>query len=156
MTRKEIMRRKEREITDREAIDAIIRECRVCRLGLTDGRQPYVVSLSFGYDGEAFYFHGASVGRKMDLLRQNNRVCVELDLLDELRPSEEACRWSAGYRSVIASGTAALLTDPESKRAALAIVMAQYSKGSYTFTEKALEGTALIKVSIETITGKHS
>ncbi len=150
------MRRKEREIQDREAIDAIIRECRVCRLGLTDGNEPYVVPLSFGYDGEAFYFHGASVGRKLDLLRQNCRVCVELDILDELRPSEEACRWSAGYRSVIGFGTAEIITDLELKRKALAIIMAHYSDGRYTFTDKALEGTVVIKVSIASITGKQS
>ncbi|MHC1741720.1 MAG: pyridoxamine 5'-phosphate oxidase family protein [Syntrophobacteraceae bacterium] len=150
------MRRKEREIQDREAIDAIIRECRVCRLGLTDGKEPYVVPLSFGYDGESFYFHGASVGKKMDLLRQNSRVCVELDVLDELRPSEEACRWSAGYRSVIAFGTAEIITALESKRKALAIIMAHYSDGSYTFTDKALEGTAVIRVAVEKITGKQS
>lgn len=150
------MRRKEREIQDREAIDAIIRECRVCRLGLTDGNEPYVVPLSFGYDGEAFYFHGASVGRKLDLLRQNCRVCVELDILDELRPSEEACRWSAGYRSVIGFGTAEILADVESKREALRIIMAHYSDGRYTFTDKALEGTVVIKVSIASITGKQS
>lgn len=150
------MRRKERAIQDREAIDAIIRECRVCRLGLTDGKDPYVVPLSFGYDGDAFYFHGASAGKKLDLLRQNSRVCVELDILDELRPSEEACRWSAGYRSVIGFGTAEILTDLESKRRALTVIMAQYSGGSYSFTDKALEGTAVIKMTIASITGKQS
>lgn len=150
------MRRKEREIKDREAIDAIVRQCRVCRLGLTDGKEPYVAPLFFGYDGEAFYLHGSAVGKKMDLLRRNSRVCIELDILDELRPSEEGCRWSAGYRSVIGFGTAEVLTDPESKRRALAILMAQYSEARYTFSDHALEGTVLIKVSIDSITGKQS
>ena len=35
------------------------RSCQVCRLGLCDGGEPYVVPLCFGYDGEALYFHAA-------------------------------------------------------------------------------------------------
>jgi hypothetical protein len=149
------MRRKEWAIKDREAIDAIIRESRLCRLGLTDGTQPYVVPLFFGYDGEALYLHGAPVGRKIDILRLNNRVCVEFDLLGALRPSEEACRWSAGYRSVIGFGTAELVEGPDAKRAMLALIMAQYSKEAYSFPDETLHRTTVIKVSIETITGKR-
>ena len=45
------MRRSEREITNRTEIDAIIRSCQVCRVGLADGIEPYIVPMSFGYDG---------------------------------------------------------------------------------------------------------
>jgi uncharacterized protein len=150
------MRRKEREIKEREAIDAIIRECRVCRLGLTDGNQPYVVPLSFGYDGESLYFHGASAGRKIDILRANNRVCFELDILDGLRPSDEGCRWSVGYRSVIGFGTAELVETHDAKRTMLAVIMAQYSDGSFSFSDEAVQRTTVIKVHIDSITGKQS
>jgi nitroimidazol reductase NimA-like FMN-containing flavoprotein (pyridoxamine 5'-phosphate oxidase superfamily) len=68
------MRRSEREIKDRAVIDAIIRQCLVCRLGLSDGEEPYIVPLCFGYDGEALYVHSASDGRKIDILRKNSRV----------------------------------------------------------------------------------
>jgi uncharacterized protein len=150
------MRRKEREIKEREVIDSIIRECRVCRLGLADGDQPYVVPLSFGYDGEALYFHGASAGRKIDILRANNRVCFELDILDALRPSDEACRWSAGYRSVIGFGTATIVELPDEKLKILAIIMAQYSDQGFSFADDAVQRTTVIKVHIESITGKQS
>ena len=49
---------------DKEKIDAVIREARVCHLGMTDGNTPYVVPLSFGYDGHYLYFHGKSAGKK--------------------------------------------------------------------------------------------
>jgi uncharacterized protein len=153
---KSSMRRKEREIKDREAIDAIIRECRVCRLGLSDGGQPYVVPLSFGYDGESFYFHGASTGRKIDILRANNRVCFELDILGALRPSDEACRWSAGYRSVIGFGIAEIVELPEAKRKILGVIMAQYSDETFSFTDEAVHRTTVIKVHVDSITGKQS
>jgi uncharacterized protein len=150
------MRRKEREIKDRGAIDAIIRECRVCRLGLADGGQPYVVPLSFGYDGASLYFHGASTGRKVDILRSNNKVCFEFDILDAMRPSDEACRWSVSYRSVIGFGTAELVETPDAKRTMLAFIMAQYADGSCSFSDEAVQRTTVIKVHIVSITGKQS
>ena len=45
------MRRTDREISSRERIDEIIRGCEVCHLGKADGGEPYVVPVSFGYDG---------------------------------------------------------------------------------------------------------
>ena len=44
------MRRKDREVTDRNQIAAIMDSCDTCRLGLTDGQVPYIVPLSFGYE----------------------------------------------------------------------------------------------------------
>jgi len=44
------MRRKEREIADRDSILKIIRECQCCRIALADGRCPYIVLCSFFYN----------------------------------------------------------------------------------------------------------
>ena len=48
------MRRTDREIQSREAIDQIIHAAGVFHLGLCQGDSPYVVPLSFGYDGEIY------------------------------------------------------------------------------------------------------
>jgi len=44
------MRRNEKEITEESAIEGIIRQSLVCRLAVSDGIQPYVVPLCFGYE----------------------------------------------------------------------------------------------------------
>ncbi len=67
------MRRNDSEITDRKDIDGIIRRCRVCRLAMCDGSQPYIVPLSFGYDGSFLYFHTAREGRKIDIIKRNKK-----------------------------------------------------------------------------------
>ena len=78
------MRRKEREVKERAAIEEILRACKVCRLAMNgeDG-VPYVVPLNFGYtwSGEqpVFYLHSAQSGRKLDLLDKDARVCFEMD-----------------------------------------------------------------------------
>jgi uncharacterized protein len=149
------MRKTEREIKDRAEIDAIIRGSQAGRLGLTNGIEPYIVPLCFGYDGDHLYFHCAQEGRKMDILRKNNRVCFEFDHIDGFVENEQACQWGLRYRSVIGFGTATILEDPEEKRQALTLVMKQYSPSAYTFPEKVVSLTAVIKIRIESISGKH-
>jgi len=150
------MRQSKNEITDKALIDAIIRECRVCRLGLSDGKEPYIVPLCFGYDGQVLYFHSASEGRKIDILRKNNRVCFEFDIPGEMKESEQGCKWGIRYRSVIGYGTAELVDNGEAKRNALEILMAQYSGKKYIFPAEVVAKTAIIKVVITHMTGKHA
>lgn len=150
------MRRSEREIRDRTAMDAIIRQCQVCRLGLSDGEEPYIVPLCFGYDGEALYFHSASDGRKIDILRKNSRVCFEFDIPEGMREAEQGCRWGMKYRSVIGFGTAEIVDDQEDKKKALEIMLAQYSDKEYTFPDDVVTKTAVIKVVIARVTGKQA
>lgn len=150
------MRRSEREVTDRAAIDDIIRRARVCHLGLVDGELPYIVPLSFGYDGQALYFHCAPQGRKLDLIRRQPRVCFVFDLMENLIEATEACHWGVRYQSVMGTGTAQIIEDAAGKRQALAAVMAQYSPGTYTFPEAAVARTSAIRVAIESLTGKQS
>ena len=67
----EEMRRKDREVTELEAVKEIIRQCDVLRLGLADGDYPYIVPMNFGWEEKEgrlyFYLHGAAEGRKAEL-----------------------------------------------------------------------------------------
>jgi len=150
------MRRSEREITDKSAMEDIINASIVCRLGLSDGDEPYIVPLCFGYQDGALYFHGAREGKKMDMIRKNPNVCFEFDTNTEMIEAEEACGWSLKYQSVVGFGKAQLVEDPDEKRKALDIIMNQYSDRAYQFPDKAVEKTGLIKVQIETMTGKQA
>ena len=61
------MRRKDREITDKQDILEVMRKCDVCRIALHDGDYPYIVPLNFGLQVEndmpVLYFHGALEGK---------------------------------------------------------------------------------------------
>ena len=150
------MRRAERQITDRSEIDAIVRAARVMRLGLVDGLEPYVVPLSFGYDGVSLYFHCAAEGRKIDIIRRGARVCFEMDQLIDLVEAPQACAWGARYQSVVGTGRAVILDDPQAKRRGLQHIMAQYSSGRFDFPDRNLSRTCVVRVDIEGITGKQS
>ena len=78
------MRRKDREITDFDEIVEIIKKCDACRLAFNDGDYPYIVPLNFGLnvvDGKQveLYFHCATKGTKLDLIRKDNRATFEMD-----------------------------------------------------------------------------
>jgi uncharacterized protein len=148
------MRRSDREITDRNGIDDIIRRCRVCRLGLCHDGQPYIVPMMFGYDGRFLYFHTAVAGKKLDILQKDSRVCFEFDILHEVIEADEACKWSIRYESVMGSGPAEFLDDPEAKRQALEYIMLQYGPHHWSFAEHALDKVKVFRVRIESISGK--
>jgi nitroimidazol reductase NimA-like FMN-containing flavoprotein (pyridoxamine 5'-phosphate oxidase superfamily) len=150
------MRRKDKEITDKDELIEIITKAKVCRLAMVDGSTPYIVPLSFGYHDKTLYFHGSLKGKKIDLIQKNPNVCFEFDHLIETIESEKACNWSMQFQSIIGFGKACLLKTAEEKQHALSIIMAQYSSQQYDFPDKGLQATAVIKVRIDSMTGKQS
>jgi nitroimidazol reductase NimA-like FMN-containing flavoprotein (pyridoxamine 5'-phosphate oxidase superfamily) len=150
------LRRKEKEITDKSEIESIIHKSLVCRLGLADQEEPYIVPLCFGYDNNTLYFHSAQNGKKIEVLKRNNRVCFEFDIEPEVQAGKTACAWGMRYRSVIGYGKASFIDDPEEKRKAICMIMGQYTEGNFDFSEKAFQETLVIKVDIQSMTGKKS
>ncbi len=151
------MRRKEKEIKDKAALNKIIEQCDVCRLGLSHNNVPYIVPLSFGYDGRTLYFHTAAEGKKIDILAINNRVCFEFETGVRIVPHDtKPCKWSFSFQSVIGLGTAGELLSAEEKIHGLTWIMAQYGDAQWDFTDIPLQGVRVWAVSIEEMTGKQS
>ena len=150
------MRRKDKEIIDQDEIQAIIDRSLVCRLAMVDGDTPYIVPLCFGYDGDKLYFHSANTGRKLDILRRNPKVCFEFEVNCRVKPGENACKWGMSFKSVIGFGKAVFIDDTESKRKALDIILQQYSDGTFEYPANAIKNIVVIKVEIESMTGKQS
>lgn len=150
------MRRAEKEVTDRQEQEAIIRQAQVCHVAMADQDQPYVVAMNFGYADGCIYLHSAPAGRKLDILRRNNRVCCAFDVGHDLVRADKACSWGMRFRSVIAFGSATLLEDQGEKEVGLRIIMGQYGEGEFSFPPDAMAKTAVIKVEIEEMTGKKA
>jgi nitroimidazol reductase NimA-like FMN-containing flavoprotein (pyridoxamine 5'-phosphate oxidase superfamily) len=151
------VRRTDREIADRSEIDRIIHGSQVCHLGLARDDEPYVVPLSFGYDGEALYFHTARRGKKIDFFAANPRVCFEFEREIQLvADADDACGWTFAFESVVGYGTISEITSPELKARALNQIMLQYSDREWTFNEADLESVRTWRVLVESVTGKLS
>lgn len=153
------MRRKNQQITDLEQIDEMIQQCDCCRLGLNDGGAPYIVPLSFGYMRQSgrpvFFFHGAREGRKIDLVKQNERAGFELDSDGKLNEHSEACGHSARYQSVIGTGRVSLVEDAEQKQRALRLIMEHYTgRSDWDMPDKAIAATAVIRLDVDELACK--
>ena len=150
------MRRKKQAITDIGIIEDIIQNSKICKLGLSLNNQPYIVPLNFGYEDNVLYLHSAISGRKIDIIRQNNNVCFEMDTKTEIVEGKTSCHWTMHYQSVIGFGKASIIEDNTEKAKALKIIVKHYSDVESNFPEAALNITAVIKVKIETITAKQN
>ena len=151
------MRRKDKEIKDKEIIKQLLSGSDICRIAMIDGNRPYMVPLNYGYTGSALYFHSASTGKKIDILKQNNRVCFEIEYYNEIIRDEIPCEWTAKYRSLIGYGTVEFITDHEEKKKGLDVIMAHYGKtGTNSYKDQNIENIVILKLSIEEISGKQS
>ncbi len=151
------MRRKDREIKDKKLMESILERATVCRVGLSENNVPYIVPVNFGYRDNCLYFHSAKEGKKIDMIRGNNNVCFEIDSDSEVVKGENACGWTMKYYSIIGFGRAFFVEGFEEKRKALDVVMEHYAgKSSLEYSEEAVNNAAIIKVEIESMTGKKS
>lgn len=151
------MRKKEKELINNKEIEQIFKEAHVCRLGMVDGKIPYIVPMNFGYRDNILYFHSALSGRKIDILRENPNVCFEIDIPGEVINSKEACSWSMNYRSIIGEGKAEFIWDEDEKADALNIIMGHYSgKTNWDINRKMLKNTLVFKVLINNMSAKRS
>ena len=152
------MRRKDREITDFNEIVAIMRKCDVCRIAVNDGDTPYIVPMNFGLEvqGEKvfLYFHSATEGKKLDLLRENNRVAFEMDCGHQIILYDERMSCTMGYESVMGHGTVELLPEEE-KFDALKLLMRQYHSEDFAFNTKMMKVTAVMRLTVSDMTGKR-
>jgi len=151
------MRRTDREIESREEMDEIIRGSQVCRIALAMDNIPYIVPVSFGYDGESIYIHTAKEGKKIIYFKNNNNVCFEFErnvklFIDPIN----ACKWTFSYESVIGFGKIHELESFENRKNGLNKIMCQYSGKEWVFGEDKLDNIRVWKIGINSITGKRS
>jgi len=71
----------------REQIDRLLYNQAYGRLATTDGKRPYIVPITFAYDGEYIYGQ-TNAGAKLDLVRRNPFVCFEADNMVGMRDWE--------------------------------------------------------------------
>ncbi len=151
------MRRHDKEITSRQDIDGIIRSAVVCRIAFANANEPYVVPVSFGYDGESLFIHTAKSGRKIEFIETNNRVCFELEDNVSLHVDEgDACKWTFEFESVIGYGTVTELETAQDKARGLNQIMFHYSGREWEIDEAAIATTRVWRIDVESVTGKRS
>jgi len=161
------MTRRERQITDPAEIKRILDTCHILHLGLTDGDQPYVVPLNYGYEfvpgekGEepklVIYLHGARRGYKLDLMRANPKVFFEMECSVEPFESDVACKYGTAYESLMGWGLAAIVEEPDEKIHALEVLMKTQTGRDFCgeFNEKLASAVSVMRIDTAGYTAKR-
>jgi uncharacterized protein len=118
------VRRKDREITDVEELKQVLKATKYVTLALCMDNEPYLVSLSHGYDQakNCLYFHCAPEGKKLVYAQANSKVwgqaVLDFDVLED-------CDYT--YKSVHFQGKIQLIGDLGEKQHALEVLVRQVS-----------------------------
>lgn len=150
------VRRKDREITDSAVLKQVLKSTKYVTVALCMGDEPYLVSLSHGYDEEhnCLYFHCADEGKKLVYLKANSKVWGQA--VEDYGVTDE-CDYA--YKSVHFKGTMSLISSLEEKQHAMEVLVRQLSatpeeKLAKIKPEK-LARTTIGKIGITYMSGKQ-
>ena len=87
-------------------INNILSSQAVGRLACTDGKKPYIVPVTYTYNGKYIYGQ-TNEGTKLKMLRKNPNVCFEVDMMMDMR----------NWQSVIVYGKFEELKNEQAKKA---------------------------------------
>ena len=153
------MTKRELQITDPDQIQAILDTAKVLRLGLAVDNEPYVVPMNYGYtmegEGLTLYLHSAVRGKKLDMIRANPNVFIEMDCDWTPFAGELPCQYGLSYSSLMGRGKARLVEDVEEKMAAMSILMKTQTGKDFSFNERLVSIVTVIRIDVAEYTAKH-
>src|SRR6056297_506371 len=152
------MKKVNQEIKDKAELEEILSNSEICRLGFMDKNSPYILPFNYGYQDNCIYIHCANKGKKIDLIKQNNYVCIEIEQSARIEKYKKACKWTTSYRSLIGYGFVKIITDEEQKRKAMDIIMKHNGASAshdLNYENNKIASMSILKVEITEMTGKQ-
>ncbi|GAA3187848.1 hypothetical protein GCM10010532_002210 [Dactylosporangium siamense] len=149
----------ERASYDAGLVHSILDEAYVCHLGFVVDGEPRVLPTLHARVGDVVYLHGSTGNRALLAARDGGLpICVTVTLLDGLVLARSQFHHSANYRSVVAHGTARLVTDPQERDLAFAALVDKIIPGraadSRPPNPKELAQTALLALPLREVSAK--
>ncbi len=150
------MRRNDRMIEREEAMDILFKGEYGILSTVDEAGQPYGVPLNYVVKNNFIYYHGTNAGgKKQENIRVNRRVWFTVIGSTKVEPQ----LFGTKYESAMVMGEAQLVENEEERIMALREFLYKYSPDYIEGGEKyikASEGkTAIVKVSIDSLTGKR-
>jgi nitroimidazol reductase NimA-like FMN-containing flavoprotein (pyridoxamine 5'-phosphate oxidase superfamily) len=138
-------------------MELLLERMPVGRLAVTTADGPYAVALNYLFFEGSIYFHCAQAGRKIEALRADPRGCFLVDDTGPLVFFEQGCGISQIYESVVCFGKAEFVEDPIEKRRILESMVRKFMPENHpmpTVKDEKIEKTAVVKIVIESMSGK--
>jgi uncharacterized protein len=143
---------------DPQTVHSVLDAAFLCHLGFAVDGQPFVIPTLFARRENILYMHGSSASRMLRELQKGIRACVNVTLVDGLVLARAAFHHSMNYRSVVAFGTAVLVSDEQEKLSALEAVSEHVIPGRWREVRLPnpleLKATSVIRFTIEEASAK--
>ncbi|MFV0467826.1 MAG: pyridoxamine 5'-phosphate oxidase family protein [Dysgonomonas sp.] len=146
------------KIEEKSKIEAIIKSCHTCSVGMIDTQgQPYVVPMNFGYEDGVVYLHSAPEGESIRSLEMNPNVCITFCGETNLayQDKEVACSYRMKGLSAMCRGKVLFIEDIDEKIKALNILMKNYTDKPFQYSDPAVRNVKIWRVDVESMTGKE-
>jgi nitroimidazol reductase NimA-like FMN-containing flavoprotein (pyridoxamine 5'-phosphate oxidase superfamily) len=157
------MRRKDREITDKKWIIALLDRAGFGVLATCKDGQPFTVARNFAYDPEkhAIYFHGARKGRTFENAEGGTKANLNVSEMGEWILAERAMNFGVKYKGVVVFGMLSIVDDPDEAKRGLQLLMDKHFpelKPDVDYeatTDTDLKVTAVLRLDVESWSGKE-
>ena len=150
--------KRELEVTDLNEIKRILDTSKVVHIAMVDDGKPYMVPMNYGYTLEngklTFYLHGAVKGRKIDVIKKNPNVFVEVECDLISFEGEVPCQYGMAYASIMGDGIATIIDNVEEKMEAMTVLMKSQTGKDFTFNERLVSIVNVIRIDVEEFTAK--
>jgi len=121
-----LQNRPNREITSDEEITRILKNGKYAVISMCRESEPYIVTLSYGYDPESnsLYFHTSKVGLKLEFLNKNQIVCGTV--IEDGGYVMDVCEHV--FKSVVFWGNMQIVNDIEDKKHGMNVLLNHLEK----------------------------
>ncbi len=129
-----LQNRPNRELKDESEIKKILRNGKFTTVSLCRDNEPYIVTLSYGFDEgrNALYFHSARQGLKLDFLIANKKVCATV--IEDGGYVMDECAHE--YKSIVFWGEMHVVNDLDEKRYGMGILLNHLEEKDTIIAEK--------------------
>jgi nitroimidazol reductase NimA-like FMN-containing flavoprotein (pyridoxamine 5'-phosphate oxidase superfamily) len=118
-----VKRRPDRGHYDFETVHALLDAAALAHVAYVIDGRPFCTPTLFWREESRLYWHGSSASRMLRNLAEGEPACVTATHLDALVLARSGFNHSADYRSVMAFGTARLVSEAEEKARALTMMV---------------------------------
>ena len=115
--RTRVTRIRDRQVTDRAALDALLDEALIAHVAVVRDGAAIVLPILFARDGDSLLLHGSSGGGLLRSAAQGSLLTVSVSLVDGLVVARSTFDSSMNYRSAMILGPAETLEGEEKRRA---------------------------------------
>lgn len=158
MKKYHLTNRPNRELKDAGEIKNILRKGKFVVISMCRSNEPYIVTLSYGYDADknSLYFHCARNGLKLDFLSENSTVCATV--IEDKGYIDDTC--SHAYKTVVFWGDMKKVSNLDEKKYGMNVLLHHLEKKHNVIKEKMIAADEcyanmeILRLDIKQIHGK--